>query len=264
MLKKIELGSIVYKLFLILIYLFLLSPVIVIFLASINPTSYLTFPPKQVTLAWYKKALTESQYIAGFQYSLWVAGVTVCISTAIGTLAAYAIVRYRFSGRDVLNAFVLSPLIFPMIIIGIALLQFYNTLKISGTFWGLACAHVVITFPYVIRTVSASLYRLDTTLEEAALTLGANGIKTFFLVTLPLIKPGVIAGAIFAFIVSFDNVPVSIFLVGVKSTTLPVVIFSYIEYGVDPTIAAISTLLVCFTGIAILCIERWIGFGKFV
>ena len=151
-----------------------------------------------------------------------------------------------------------------MVIIGIALLQFYSLLKISGSFFGLVIGHVVITFPYVVRTVSASLYQFDEALEEAARTLGANQVKTFFKITLPMIRPGLIAGAIFAFIVSFDNVPVSIFLVGVKSTTLPVVIFSYIEYGVDPTIAAISTILICLTGLTIFIIEKWIGFSKFV
>ena len=192
------------------------------------------------------------------------AGVTVCISAAIGLLSALAIMKYKFPGRDLINSFVLSPLIFPMVIIGIALLQFYSMLKVSGRFAGLVFGHVVITFPYVVRTVSASLYSFDETLEEASRTLGANQVKTFFKITLPMIRPGLIAGAIFAFIVSFDNVPVSIFLAGVKSNTLPVVIFPYIEYGIDPSIVAISTILIFLTGFAIFIIEKWIGFRRFV
>ena len=261
---KLNSAGALYRLIILLIYAFLLTPIVIVFLASISTTSYLTFPPESVTLKWYGKALSQRQYVDSFKFSLLLAGVTVFISTTIGTLAAFAIMRYRFPGRDFVNSFVLSPLIFPMVIIGIALLQFYSMLKVSGTFFGLVLGHVVITFPYVMRTVSASLYHFDEAFEEAAMTLGANRFKTVFRITLPLIKPGLIAGAIFAFIVSFDNVPVSIFLVGVKATTLPVVIFSYIEYGVDPTIAAISTILICLTGLTIFFIEKWIGFSKFV
>jgi putative spermidine/putrescine transport system permease protein len=262
--KRLKSAGALYRLTILLIYIFLLVPIVVVFLASVSTTSYLTFPPESLTLKWYGKALTQTQYVDGFKFSLVLAVVTVCISLTIGILAALAITRYSFPGRDFVNAFVLSPLIFPMIIIGIALLQFYSMLKVSGTFFGLVFGHVVITFPYVVRTVSASLYQFDESLEEAAMTLGANRFRTFFKVTLPLIKPGLIAGAIFAFIVSFDNLPVSIFLVGVKETTLPVVIFSYIEYGVDPSIAAVSTILTCLTGLAIFVLEKWIGFGKFV
>ena len=246
------------------IYIFLLLPIVVVFFASISETSYLTFPPRQITLKWYAKAFSTENYLASFRYSLLVAGSTVLFSTIIGTLAAYGTMRSDFRGKNLINAFVLSPLIFPMLIIGIALLQFYSLLKVNGTFLGLVFGHIVITFPYVIRTVTASLYRFDPALEEAAMTLGANRFKTFFLIIMPAIRPGIIAGAIFTFIVSFDNVPVSIFLMGIKNTTLPVVIFSAIEFGVDPSIAAISTILICLTGIMIYIVEKWVGFSRFV
>jgi len=246
------------------IYIFLLLPIVVVFLASISETSYLTFPPREITLKWYAKALTEEKYLFSFRFSLLVAGCTVLLSSIVGTMAAYGIMRSEFRGKTLINAFVMSPLIFPMLIIGIALLQFYSLLKVSGSFWGLVLGHIVITFPYVIRTVTASLYRFDQALEEAAMTLGANRLKTFFLIILPAIRPGIIAGAIFTFIVSFDNVPVSIFLVGIKHNTLPVVIFSSIEYGVDPSIAAISTILICLTAVMIYITEKWIGFSRFV
>jgi putative spermidine/putrescine transport system permease protein len=246
------------------IYLFLLLPIVVVFLASISETSYLTFPPRQVTLKWYAKVFSEEKYLFSFRYSLLVAGCTVLFSSIIGTLAAYGTMQSDFRGKNLINSFIMSPLIFPMLIIGIALLQFYSLLKVSGTFWGLVLGHIVITFPYVVRTVAASLYRFDQSLEEAAMTLGANRFKSFFLIVLPAIRPGIIAGAIFTFIVSFDNVPVSIFLLGVKHATLPVVIFSSIEYGVDPSIAAISTILICLTAAIIYITEKWIGFSRFV
>lgn len=261
---KLSPGKIVYNASIVAIYMFLLMPILIVILASVSESSYLTFPPRTLTFKWYVKAFSEGQYVSSFRYSLLLAAVTVCISSVSGTLAAFANMRYTYPGRSFVNAFILSPLIFPMVIIGIALLQFYTMLKISGSFLGLVLGHVVITFPYVVRTVTASLYRFDETLEEAAWTLGANQFLTFLKITLPLIRPGIIAGAIFTFIVSFDNVPVSIFLVGIKATTLPVVIFSYIEYGVDPSIAAISSIFICLTALTIFVMEKWLSFSRFV
>ncbi|MEW6262439.1 MAG: ABC transporter permease [Thermodesulfobacteriota bacterium] len=262
--KKRDWSSLIFHLSVAGIYTFLLLPIVIVLLASVSPTSYLTFPPKGFTLAWYAKAMTQSQYVDGFKFSLVLAAATVVISSAIGVMASLALMRFNFPGKELINAFVMSPLIFPMVIIGIALLQFFSLLRLSGSFAGLLVGHVIITFPYMIRTISASLHRFDVSLEEAAWTLGANRWRAFLHVTFPLIRPGIVAGAVFAFIVSFDNVPVSIFLQGVTQSTLPVVIFSYIEYGVDPTIAAISTMLIGLTGAAMYFIERWVGISRIV
>ena len=262
--KRIDPAPFVFKASVAGVYVFLLLPILIVVLASFSTTTYLTFPPKGLTLDWYAKALSQDQYVDGFRYSLVLALVTVAISAVIGVMASLALMRYRFPGKELVNSFIMSPLIFPLVIIGIALLQFFSTLHMAGSFFGLVVGHVIITFPYMIRTVSASLYRFDETLEEAARTLGASRMKTFFHITLPLIRPGIVAGAMFVFIVSFDNVPVSIFLQGVKSSTLPVVIFSYIEYGFDPTIAAISTILICLTALVIFVTERWVGVSKIV
>ena len=136
--------------------------------------------------------------------------------------------------------------------------------RLNGTFASLALAHMVITLPYVVRAVMASLQGIDPEIESAARVLGASGPVAFFTVTLPLIRPGVAAGALFSFIVSFDNVPVSIFLLGAGQMTLPVKIFTAIEYGVDPSIAAISTMLIVLTGLGLAAAERWVGFHRFV
>ncbi len=262
--KKFDPPSFLYKASVVAVYGFLLLPIFIVVLASFSTTTYLTFPPKGLTLAWYAKAVAQEQYVAGFRSSVFLGLVTVVFSALIGVMASLALMRYRFPGKEMINSFIMSPLIIPMVIIGIALLQFFSTLHLAGSFPGLVVGHVIITFPYMIRTVSASLYRFDPTLEEAARTLGANRFRTFFHITLPLIRPGIIAGAMFVFIVSFDNVPVSIFLQGVKTSTLPVVVFSYIEYGVDPTIAAISTILICLTAAVIFTVERWMGFEKII
>src|SRR4030095_10199873 len=150
------------------------------------------------------------------------------------------------------------------VVIGVALLQFYALLHVNGTLLGLALAHMVITVPYVVRAVTASLQGVDAEIENAARVLGASGPVAFFTITLPLARPGIVAGALFSFIVSFDNVPVSIFLLGASHMTLPVKIFTAIEYGGDPSIAAISTLLILLTGLGLAVAERWIGFHRFV
>ena len=157
-----------------------------------------------------------------------------------------------------------APLIFPGVVIGVALLQFYALVHVNGTFVGLAVAHMVITVPYVVRAMMASLQGIDPEIESAARVLGASAPVAFFTVTLPLARPGIAAGALFSFIVSFDNVPVSIFLLGSSHMTLPVKIFTAIEYGVDPSIAAISTMLIALTGLGLAAAERWIGFHRFV
>jgi len=261
---RLDWGDLIFRLVVLLVFVFLLFPIFIVILASLSTTSYLTFPPEGLTLRWYVKAMSQDQYVNGFKFSLVLAAVTVIISTVIGTMAALALIRYRFPTKEAINAFIMSPLIFPMVIIGIALLQFFSSLGLANSFFGLVVGHVIITFPYLVRTVSASLQRFDESLEEAARTLGASRARTFFFVTFPLIRPGIMAGAIFAFIVSFDNVPVSIFLQGIKQSTLPVAIFSYIEYGIDPSIAAVSALLIFLTGFAIFIIERQIGLSQLV
>jgi putative spermidine/putrescine transport system permease protein len=152
----------------------------------------------------------------------------------------------------------------PAVVIGVALLQYYSVTGLRGSLFGLLMAHVVITAPYVVRSALASLAGQDIALEEAARVLGASGFEAFRLVTLPLIRPGLAAGALFAFITSLDNVPVTIFLIGANQTTLPVLIFSSVEMGVDPSVAAVSTLLIVATGIVLLIAERRAGFHRFV
>jgi len=167
-------------------------------------------------------------------------------------------------GGALVSALLNAPLVFPGVVVGVALLQFYALMRMNGTLVGLALAHMVITVPYVIRAVMASLQGIDPEIESAARVLGASGPAAFFTVTLPVIQPGVAAGALFSFIVSFDNVPVSIFLLGAGQMTLPVKIFTAIEYGVDPSIAAVSTMLIVLTGLGLAAAERWVGFHRFV
>ena len=242
---------------------FLQLPVVIVVLASVTTTSYLTVPPKGFTLDWYVRVLQDASYIQAIGFSLVLAVVATACSLAIGTAAAYALIRRKVAGADAVSAVLMAPLVFPAVVIAVALLQLYTLIGVRGSFAALAAAHVLITMPYVVRSVLASLAGTDPGLEEAARTLGASGWTAFRKVTLPLIRPGLAAGAIFSFIVSFDNVPVSIFLVSVRQTTLPVKIFAAVEHGIDPGIAAISTLLIMATGCALVLAERWVGFHRF-
>jgi putative spermidine/putrescine transport system permease protein len=166
------------------------------------------------------------------------------VATVLGTFSALSMARYRFRGREAISAFMLSPILFPTIVLGLALLVFYSRVGLSGSFTGLVIAHSVLTTPFVIRLVMASLAEFDPAVEEASRNLGAGWWRTFLQVTLPLIRPGVLAGAVFAFIISFDELVVTLFLAGPDMTTLPVRIYTYVEFSSDPTISAISTMLI--------------------
>jgi putative spermidine/putrescine transport system permease protein len=243
---------------------FLMLPVVVVVLASFSQTSYLTVPPRGLTLRWFGAVLSDPEYVHAIVFSLVLAVIATLGSLVTGVAASYALLRRRVPGAALVSALLDAPLVFPGVVVGVALLQLYALARINGTLIGLAIAHMVITVPYVVRAVLASLQGIDPELESAARVLGASGPGAFFTVTLPLIRPGVAAGALFSFIVSFDNVPVSIFLLGAGQMTLPVKIFSAIEYGVDPSIAAISTLLIVLTGLGLAVAERWVGFHRFV
>ncbi len=252
------------RLYVTLLFAFLLAPVVVVVLASLSTTSYLTVPPKGLTLRWFGEVLRNPEFLDAIGTSVVLAAVATAGSLLLGTAAACALVRRAVPGAAAVSALLMAPLVFPGVVIGVALLQFYTQVGIGGSFVGLAAAHVVITVPYVVRAVMASLAGADASVEEAARVLGASPLVAFFTVTLPLIRPGLVSGGLFAFIISFDNVPVSIFLLSVRQTTLPVKIFTMVEYGVDPSVAAVSTLLILATGLGLVLAERWTGFHRFV
>ena len=178
--------------------------------------------------------------------------------------AAYGLVRGRFRGRDAIQTLLLAPLVVPSLVIGLAILLAFSGMGVRAVGARLVGAHVLITFPYMVRTILASLARLDPAVEEAARTLGASALRCFVLVTLPLVRPGVVAGMLFAFIVSFDNVSLSLFLTNARTNTLPIAILNYVEYNFDPSVAAISTMLVAFSLGAALLVERLVGLRRVV
>lgn len=238
---------------------FLLLPMVILVLASFTSASYVSFPPQSFTLKWYGEALRRREFLDSLKLSLIVAIGTSAIAMVLGTMVAVGIVRYRFAGRELINAFFMSPLIIPTVVIGIALLQFYNQVGLATGVTTLIIGHVIVTMPYAIRLVASSLTGLDRNIELAARTLGAAPIRAFLKVTLPLIVPGVVAGSVFAFITSFDNVTISIFLATPRMVTLPVRIYNFWDQPIVPWLLAICSLIIAWTVVVIWVIERTIS-----
>ena len=246
------------------VYLYLVAPLVIVVLVSFTPSTFITFPPRGWSLQWYEEMLARSEFIESLWLSLWLGIFAASIATVLGTLASFALVRFRFPGRDFVSTLTLSPLLLPGIVTGVALLQFMATIGWGASLGRLLLAHVVITTPYVVRAVTATLAGFDKSLEEAAMNLGANRWTTTRMITIPLIKSGLMAGAIFAFIISFDNVIVSIFLSTAEFTPLPIRIYQYVEFSAKPIVAAISTVQILVILGLMLALERLIGFSKYM
>jgi len=226
---------------------FLMAPTLVVVPMSFTASNALTFPPQGLSTRWYEKMLTDPQWSTGFVNSAQVAVLTAVFATALGTLAALGTVRGRFPGRGAVNGLILSPLIVPVIIIAIGMFSIFVRWKIAGSLVGLVLAHTALAVPFVVVNVATSLRTVDRNLELAAQSLGAGPVRTFRRITLPLILPGVLAGGLFAFITSWDEVVVSIFLTSARFRTLPVEMWEQVRQVVDPTVAAVATTLLVVT-----------------
>ncbi|WP_416414523.1 ABC transporter permease [Pantoea sp. App145] len=246
----------------ILIYVFLALPVLVIVLSAFSPEPYPQFPPQGVSLRWFSALLQD----AGWIESLWISALLLVIVTPVtvmlGTGAAWALARVDFRYRQVLQAFILSPLMIPQVVLGIALLYVLTATGIAGMVSGLVIGHVVVALPYVVRTVSVSLMAMDQRLEAVAMSLGAGRWYSFLHVTLPLIKPGILAGAVFAAVTSFGEVSVSLFLSAPDTITVPVRVFNYVDQTFDPTVNAISVVFIAVAVLILVVIEKTIGLVK--
>jgi len=255
-----------------LVFAFLLAPIAILFLTSFTASETLAFPPAQYSVRWYAKVLQHLKDAPGlkpgltgvFLLSLRIGLIAAAGTTVAGVLAAYAMHRYRFRGMAILRQYFLLPLMFPQIVTGIALLVWFNHLTALGPFVRLILGHMILTLPYVVVTVGASLEATGTDLEEAAIGLGASRLRAFLLVTLPLIRQGVIAGAIFAFIISFNAFTITYFLYSGDALPLPIWIFEYMAYFLDPTLAAISSCLILLTLLAMFALDRLVGIGRLV
>ena len=222
--------------------LYLLLPVLVVVPMSLSSSSFLTFPPKDISLRWYQQLLDDPSWGRSAFASLKVAVLSAGLSVILGTLAALALVRGKFPFRNAVTAVLLAPLIVPYVIVGLAVYIAFLNLGLTETTLGFVLVHTCLGVPYVMINVSTGLVSVDRRLEMAAMNLGAGPVSTFFRITLPLILPSVLAGTLFAFITSWDEVVTAIFLSGPDMTTMPVKMWSGIRVQVDPAVAAVSSL----------------------
>ncbi len=242
----------------------ILGPIAIVVLVSFSPSDFFAFPPRGLSLRWFREFFNLSSMRGAYLLSLEVALIASILATVLGTLASLFLARRRGAVIGLLNALFLSPLVFPTIIIGVALLLFYRRIGMP-ILPGLVLAHVLIGTPYCIRSVLTSLQGFDMSLEEAGQSLGASPVRTFFLITLPLIRPGLLCGWLFAFIVSFGELNTALFLTGPGVTTLPIEIFAYLQFqGSQLVIAAASTLQICLIVVLVLSIERLVGLASIV
>ncbi|SHF42829.1 putative spermidine/putrescine transport system permease protein [Seinonella peptonophila] len=252
-------GKVASRLVIFMLFLFLALPLIVLIATSFTEAGYLSFPPEGFTFKWYLEVLRDTSYLDSFAFSFYLALLATAISIVIGVPTAQILARHDFFGKRLIEMFLSSSLLLPQIVFGVALLQFFSYFVAKPqSFWVLTLGHIVLTLPYIIRTCLASFIGLGKSLEEAGQDLGANRIKTFVFITLPLIKPSVIAGGLFAFAISWINVEVTIFLSASNQMALPVKMFNYVQYNVDPMIAAVSALTIYLAFILIVIIDYFV------
>lgn len=249
----------------VLAYLFLLLPLVVVILASFSPTPTLKFPPDAISFKWYANIFGASgKFVSGFVNSVVIALIATVIDVFLGVTACLSVSKYQFRFKNVLINFFTSPMFIPSITFAFVLLQLFSGIRGMPAMLKILIGHLVIILPYIVRNTLAILSSFDWTLEDAAASLGAGSVTTFFKITLPVIKPGVMAGSLLAFLYSFDEAVVSSFLTNAKFSTLPVRILNYMEFSFDPTIAAISTILILGSLALMLLMERAVGMDMFL
>ena len=244
------------------VLLFILAPLIVTIALSTSDTAFVAFPPRGFTLQWYAKVLYDPEFLASLGFSAGLALAATLGALLLGVPAGFAVARHEFPGREAAAVALLSPLVFPVLITGVALLQLFSIMGSDNTPLNLLIAHVLVTTPYVVRTVMASLLLADLTLEEAARTLGAGRWRVLCRITVPQIAPGLAAGALFAFMVSFDNFPISMWLADAQHNPIPLLIFEKVAGVFDPSVSAISTLMILFAMVVVLLVERIAGLRR--
>ena len=246
----------------IVVFLFLFLPLIIIVVTSFGTEAIITFPIKGFTIDWYIMALTSKAFMSSLQLSLIIGVVATLIALIVGIPSAYVLSRDRFKGKKFLNAFFLSPTLIPGIVVGYSIFQMIVVNLRLPIIPGLIIGHFLISVPYVIRVVGSSMEQVDVSIEEAAWTLGCTKKRAFVTVLLPNIASGIFAAFMLAFVNSFNNVPVSLFLSGPGVTMLPTTLLSYMEFNYDPSVSALSVILMFVTIGVMIVIEKSTGLAS--
>ena len=242
--------------------LFMLAPLAVVALVAFTPDGYLSLPVHGPSLRWFRAILDNPDFLQSFWISIRLGLLSATLATAAMVPAALAIGRYRFIGREALLAFVMSPLMVPTVVLGVAFLRFLTLVGLQGTFTGLVVCHAVVIGPYVARMLLSAVAGLDHNVERAAVSLGASRFTTFRRATAPMLLPGIVGGWLLAFIASFDELTVTIFIASPSTTTLPVRLFSHIAETTDPLVASVSAVIMAVTTILLLALDRWYGVDR--
>lgn len=245
-----------------LFVVFALGPILIVCAVAFTPLGYLSLPTHGLSLRWFRAIGGNPEFVDAFWASLWLGALSASLAILFTVPAALAIARYRFPGRNTLVTFLQSPLMIPPVVLGIAFLRFFTQIGLSGSFLGLVLSHVIIVMPFSLRLVIAAASGMDPQLEHAAISLGASWWRSFRRVTLPLILPGVASGWVLAFITSFDEVTMTVFIASPRTTTLPVRLFLYIQDNIDPLVAAVSAALIGLTFAAMLLLDRLYGLER--
>ena len=229
--------------------LFLIGPLLVIVPISFSPAQYLTFPPSGISLQWYDRFFGRPEWMDSVWVSLQVATISMVLTVILGLLASLSLVRGQFRGKTFIYSIILAPMIVPVIVTATGMFFFFSKLDMLGTVGAIALGHTIVALPIVVIIVSATLQGFDERLEHAAISLGASPATAFRRITLPMIAPGVVSGALFAFLTSFDELIIPLFLGGPRAQTLAVRIWNSVLLEIEPTIAAVSTFLI---GVALI------------
>ena len=229
------------------VLLFLLLPILVIIPLSFSSSSFLAYPMPGWSLQWYDNLFNSSDWGRAARNSFIVAPLASLLATVLGTLAAVGLARIQFWGKGLLMSLLIAPMVVPIVVVGVSTYLFFAKIGLADTYLGLILVHAALGAPFVLTTVLATLQSFNDNLVRASLSLGATPLSTFFRITLPIIAPGVISGALFAFATSFDEVVVTLFIAGPTQVTLPRQMFTGIRENISPTIAAVATLLILFT-----------------
>jgi len=245
-----------------LVITFMLAPLLVVCIVAFTPENTLTIPTTSFSLRWFAAVFAHPDFMQSFWNSLWLALGSATLATLLAVPAGLAITRFQFAGREFLNGLFLSPLIIPHLVLGVALLRLFALVGGSGSFGFLVFAHALIVTPYTLRLVVAALVGFDRSAEQAAASLGAGRFTVFRRITLPMILPGVTGGWMLAFINSFDEVTMSIFVTSPSTVTLPVRMYMYATESIDPLMAAVSALMVGVTALAMVLLDRVYGLDR--
>lgn len=245
-----------------LFVVFMVAPIAVVCVVAFTPNGYLSIPTTEWSLRWFRAIGRYPEFVEAFRNSLILGAISSAIAVALSVPAALALARYRFRGREPITALFMSPLMIPHVVLGIAFLRFFSEAGLGGSFAGLVLAHVLIVFPFALRLVLASAVGMDRAMEDAAISLGADGFTVFRRVTLPLILPGVASGWMLAFIQSFDEVTMTVFIAAPGSSTLPVRMFLYIQDNIDPLVTSVSAAVIAVTVVFMVLLDRLYGLEK--